>query len=159
MKFFKYFLNCISLLFWVIMSHLRLNMRKLNNGSHKFTSLSKLMFFDNHLTIAWSNMILKFQFKKNISFTEFHLTKLLACKAVLSGYSINPPIFLAAKCCLWVMQWMWKMWLATDFIMQINPFSFPVMAAALSDAMLIKLVDGIFLLFKYCITSLIYLLQ
>ena len=33
----------------------------------------------------------------------------------------------------------------TDFIIEINPFTFPVMAAALSYDMLTKLVNGIFL--------------
>ena len=41
-----------------------------------------------------------------------------------------------------------------NFILEIIPFSFPVMAAAPSDAMLIKLVNGIFLLIIHCITSL-----
>ena len=69
--------------------------------------------------------------------------------SVLSASSMSPPVFLATNCCLWMMQWMLKMWGATDFILEINPFSFPIMAAAPSDAMLIKLVNGMFVSLKY----------
>ena len=196
---------------------LDLNLRKLIIGSHKFTNISRLRPFADHLTSLWSIRVLKFSSSQNCSnnlaFTEFvfllsvyspflivldflFITFLLYCflswtssllisssaisastlsnhvllvlptgllpstpyisspsshhfsssyvrpyhlslplLTVLSGSSMSPPIFLSTKCCLWIMQWTWKIWGETYFILEATPFTVPVMAAASSHTM------------------------
>ena len=74
-------------------------MRKLINGSPKFTNLSRLKPFDSHFTSVQSNSVSKFSSsqncKKNQSFTELNLAKLITSMAVLCASSRSPPVFLA----------------------------------------------------------------